>query len=66
MPILVLQFIVEVDSSEVGVGDVLSQHFPEDNKVHLFISFSKKLSSVECNSDVEHQGLLAIKLASEE
>lgn len=61
-----LQFIVEVDASSVGVGGILSQRNPEDNKVHPCAFFSKKLSSTERNYDVGNRELLAIKLALEE
>ena len=69
-PILVqpdvsLPFIVEVDSSEVGVGAVLSQGLsPGEWRPCAF--FSKKLSTAERNYDIGNRELLAIKLALEE
>lgn len=34
------QFIVEVDASDFGVGAVLSQHHPRDNRLHPCAFFS--------------------------
>lgn len=56
-----LQFIV--DASDVGVGGVLLQHSPQDNKVHPCAFFSKRLSPAETNYDMGNQELLALKLA---
>lgn len=53
------QFIVEVDTSDVGVGAILSQ-------VHLCAFFSHRLSPAERNYDVGDWELLAVKLALEE
>uniref|UniRef100_A0AAQ4QDM9 Gypsy retrotransposon integrase-like protein 1 n=1 Tax=Gasterosteus aculeatus aculeatus TaxID=481459 RepID=A0AAQ4QDM9_GASAC len=61
-----LQFIVEVDASDLGVGAVLSQRSAVDNKVHPCAFFSRKLSPAERNYDVGNRELLAIKLALEE
>ena len=61
-----LQFIIEVDASNVWVGGVLSQRSPKDNKVHLCAFFSKRLSPAERNYDVVNRELLALKLALEE
>lgn len=66
MPDPKLQFLVEVDASDTGVGAVLSQRSPKDNKVHPCAYFSKKLSPAERNYDVGNRELLAVKLALEE
>ncbi len=57
------QFIVEVDASDVGVGAILSQRSPLDNKVHPCAFYSHRLSSAEHNYDVGNRELLAIRLA---
>lgn len=51
------QFIVEVDTSDLGVGAVLSQRDPRDNKPHPCLFYSQRLG--------KHR-LLAIKIALEE
>ncbi|KAF7640812.1 hypothetical protein LDENG_00012350 [Lucifuga dentata] len=61
-----LQFIVEVDASDLGVGAVLSQRSKTDDKVHPCAFFSKKLSPAEKHYDVGNRELLALKLALEE
>ncbi|KAK7925711.1 hypothetical protein WMY93_008021 [Mugilogobius chulae] len=61
-----LQFVVEVDASDSGVGAVLSQHSSSDQKLHPCAYFSRKLSSAERNYDIGNRELLAIKLALEE
>ncbi|KAK7926171.1 hypothetical protein WMY93_008481 [Mugilogobius chulae] len=66
MPDTTRQFIVEVDASEVGVGGVLSQRSPVDNKVHPCAFLSRKLSPAEQNYDVGNRELLAVKVALEE
>ncbi len=38
------QFVVEVDASEVGVGAILSQRSPSDNKIHPCAFFSHRLT----------------------
>ncbi|XP_019219828.2 uncharacterized protein LOC109204085, partial [Oreochromis niloticus] len=63
-PDLNLQFIVEVDASDAGVGAVLSQR--QGGKLHPCAYFSRRLSSAESNYDVGDRELLAIKLALEE
>ncbi len=57
------QFIVEVDASEVGVGAVLSQRSPRDEKVHPCDFFSHRLSPAERNYDIGNRELLAVRLA---
>lgn len=42
-PDLQLQFIVEVDASSTGIGVVLSQKSPKDQKVHLCAFFLQKV-----------------------
>lgn len=58
-----LQFVVEVDASDVGVGAVLSQRSSTDNKLHPCAFLSRKLSSAERNYDIGNRELLAIKVA---
>uniref|UniRef100_A0A8C5HTM3 Gypsy retrotransposon integrase-like protein 1 n=3 Tax=Gouania willdenowi TaxID=441366 RepID=A0A8C5HTM3_GOUWI len=70
-PILVqpdphLQFVVEVDASDSGVGAVLSQRTPSDQKLHPCAFFSRRLTPAERNYDVGNRELLAVKLALEE
>lgn len=55
-----LQFIVEVDSSSTGIGVVLSQRSPKDQKVHPCAFFSRKLSPAQKNYDVGNRELLAV------
>ena len=58
--------MAEVDTSDIGVGAVLSQRTSGDNKLHPCAFFSKKLSPLERNYDVGNQELLAVKLVLEE
>ncbi len=60
------QFIVEVDASEVGVGGVLSQRSPSDERIHPCAFFSHRLTPPERNYDIGNRELLAVKLALEE
>ena len=62
------QFIVEVDASDTGVGAVLSQRSPADEKIHPCAFFSRRLSPAEHNYDIgnRRRELLAVKLALEE
>ena len=59
------QFVVEVDASETGVGGILSQRSPDDNKMHPCAFFSHKLDPPERNYDVGNRELLAVVLALE-
>ncbi|KAI3351453.1 hypothetical protein L3Q82_020306, partial [Scortum barcoo] len=52
-----LQFIVEVDASETGIGAVLSQRCPVDQKVHPCAFFSRRLTPAERNYDVGNREL---------
>ncbi|KAI3374511.1 hypothetical protein L3Q82_006332 [Scortum barcoo] len=61
-----LQFIVEVDTSNEGVGAILSQRFSKDNQIHPCAFLSRKLSSAEKNYNVGNRELLAIKVTLEE
>ncbi|XP_077362676.1 uncharacterized protein LOC144007167 isoform X2 [Festucalex cinctus] len=55
-----------VDASSSGVGAVLSQRSPDDQRLHPCAFFSKKLSPAEVNYDVGNRELLAIVLALRE
>ena len=61
-----LQFVVEVDASDTGVGAVLSQRSLADQKLHPCAFFSRRLTPPERNYDVGNRELLAVKLALEE
>ena len=60
------QFMVEVDASDSGVGAVLSQHLPSDNKLHPCAFFSRRLTPAERNYDMGNRELLAVVLALQE
>lgn len=61
-----LQFVVEVDASDVRVGAILSQRSSADGKLHPCAFLSRCLSTAERNYDVGNRELLAVKLALEE
>lgn len=61
-----LQFIVEVDASDTGVGAVLSQRSPSDQKLHPCAFFSRRLSPAEQNYTIGDRELLAVKMALDE
>lgn len=61
-----LQFIVEVDASDTGVGAVLSQRSPVDQRTHPCAFFSRRLTPAEKNYDVGNRELLAVVLALQE
>lgn len=65
-PDLSQKFIVDVDASEVGVGAVLSQQSPLDDKLHPCAFFSHRLTPTEQNYDVVNRELLSVKMALEE
>ncbi|KAK1785846.1 hypothetical protein P4O66_003219 [Electrophorus voltai] len=66
LPDAELPFTVEVDTSEVSVGAVLSQRSKEDKKLHPCAYFSWRLSPAERKYDMGNRELLAVKLALEE
>ncbi len=61
-----LQFIVEVDASNIGIGVILTQRHDCPPKLHPCAYFSHKLSSAEQNYDVRNRELLDMKSAMEE
>ena len=61
-----LQFVVEVDASDSGVGAILSQRSTVDCKQHPCAFFSRQLSPAEKNYDVGNRELLAVVLALQE
>lgn len=61
-----LQFVVEVGASDTGVGPMLSQRLPKNQKLYPCAFYSHRLSPVERNYDVGNRELLAVKLALED
>ena len=61
-----VQFIVEVGTSNIGVGAVLSQLSSRDSKVHPCAFLSHRLSAAEQNYDIGNRELLEVKMALEE
>lgn len=59
-------FVVEVDASEVGLGEVLSQYYGAACKLHPCAFFSRKLTDTERNYDIANRELLAVKAVLEE
>jgi hypothetical protein len=55
-----LAFIVEVDTSEAGIGAVLSQGLDPPPKLRPCAFFSRKLSPAERNYEVGDRELLAV------
>ena len=71
VPILVhpdpeAQFIVEVDTSNIAVGAVLSQRSPRGSKLQPCAFLSHRVSAAEQNYDIGNRELLAVKMALEE
>lgn len=54
---------MEVDTSETGVGAILSQQFGEKPKLHPVGFFSCKLFPAKHNYDIGNRECLAVKLA---
>lgn len=57
------QFIVEVDTSEVGLRVMLSQTHREPERLHPCTFFSRKLSPADRKYDIGIHELLAINVA---
>ena len=57
------QFIVEVNTSDVGERAVLSQRSADTNQLHPCAFFSHRLWLAKSNYDVDDQELLAVRLA---
>lgn len=61
-----LQFIIEVDAIDTGVGAILSQRCEDKMKMHPVAFCSQKIRPAERNYDVGDRKLLAVTLALEE
>ncbi|KAL0192023.1 hypothetical protein M9458_010319, partial [Cirrhinus mrigala] len=61
-----LEFTVEVDASNTGIGAVLSQRHGSPPKLYPCAFYSRKLTSAKQNYDVGNRELLAMKAAFEE
>ncbi len=61
-----LEFTVEVDASNTGIGAILSQRHGNPSKLFPCAFFSRKLTPAERNYDVGDRELLAMKAALEE
>lgn len=66
LPDPALAFKVEVDASEVGLGEVLLQGYGTPVKLHPCAFFSRKLTEAERNYDIGNRELLAIKAPLQE
>ncbi|KAK3528558.1 hypothetical protein QTP70_002807 [Hemibagrus guttatus] len=53
------QFVVEVDASDLGVGTILSQRAPMDNRLHPCAFFSHRLSPAKQKYTIGERELLA-------
>lgn len=60
------QFVVEVDASDSGLGAVLSQRCPKDQKLHPCAFYSRRLTPAEINYDIGNRELLAVVSALRE
>ncbi|KAK3544178.1 hypothetical protein QTP86_006034 [Hemibagrus guttatus] len=61
-----LPFVVEVDTSNSGVGAILTQQHGDSGKLHPCAYYSRKMTAVEANYDVGNRELSSFKAALEE